>query len=459
MRLKVSSLSAVYNRDLRIEFGAERLSSYGGLELLARFFRSIDLATRLRKALRGTGAEGGDYGASRLALVVIGLLVVGARRLEHVRFVSHDLLFRRFCGLVRIPSERTVVNWLKTFTRRSLAALTALIHELVCDDIEFLGLRRLTIDLDGSVIRTGGQVAWAVRGYNPHHPKDPSYYPILAHVAETGQIVRLKNRPGNVVDSTGARGFVLDLVTSLRARFGRSMPLDFRMDAAFFKEDILKLLPSLGCHFAVKVPFWKWLGLKDVVAAQKIWTPIHPGIDAFETRLPVKQWKLELRVVVYRKRVHHDTAKNFQLDLFSPDNGTFEYSAVATNKPLAPKALWDFAAGRGAQEKTFGELKGEFALDVIPTNHYGANSAWMQLSILAHNLIRSFQLRSAIAEPHAANAKRTYAYRLLSMKTLRFLLVARAARLARVSGRQVLRFAANDPTKSLYDRVARALAA
>lgn len=97
MRLKVSSLSAVYNRDLRIEFGAEKLSSYGGLELLSRFFRSLDVATRLREAFRGTGAEGGDYGAARLALVVIGLLIVGARRLEHVRFVSHDLLFRRFC--------------------------------------------------------------------------------------------------------------------------------------------------------------------------------------------------------------------------------------------------------------------------------------------------------------------------------------------------------------------------
>jgi hypothetical protein len=33
------------------------------------------------------------------------------------------------------------------------------------------------------------------------------------------------------------------------------------------------------------------------------------------------------------------------------------------------------ARPRGAQEKTFAELKGEFALDVVPTNHYGANSA------------------------------------------------------------------------------------
>jgi hypothetical protein len=31
------------------------------------------------------------------------------------------------------------------------------------------------------------------------------------------------------------------------------------------------------------------------------------------------------------------------------------------------------SCGRGAQEKTLAELKGEFALDVLPTNHYGAN--------------------------------------------------------------------------------------
>lgn len=227
-------------------------------------------------------------------------------------------------------------------TRRSLDGLGGIIHELVCDDIERLGLRRLTVDLDGSVIRTGNQVAWAVRGYNPHHPKDPSYYPIFAHLAETGQILRLKNRPGNVVDSTGAHDFLRDLIAALRGRFGRSMPLDFRTDAAFFKEDILKLLPRLGCDFAIKVPFWKWLGLKNLVVQQERWIAIAPGIEAFETRLPIKQWKLDLRVAVYRKRVQHDTPKNFQLDLFSPDNGTFEYSAVTTNKSLGLKALWYF---------------------------------------------------------------------------------------------------------------------
>lgn len=56
-------------------------------------------------------------------------------------------------------------------------------------------------------------------------------------------------------------------------------------------------------------------------------------------------WPTRLRVVVYRKRVFHRTAKNFQLDLFSPDNGTWEYSAVATNLDLEVRRLWHFMAG------------------------------------------------------------------------------------------------------------------
>ena len=453
MRLCVSSLGRIFNRDLPIEFGSETLSSYGGLELLRRYFQLIGLHRRIRRAFADHDL-GGDYGCVRLVLLVIGLLVVGARRLEHVRYVAGDPLFLRLCGLARVPSDRTVVNWLKKFTQRSLQALISLNTELLHEQIEQLGLRRLTIDVDGTVIRTGGKVAFAVRGYNPHHPKDPSYYPLLAHIAQTSQILRIRNRPGNINDSRGARAFLTEIVGELRGRFGRSMPLEFRMDGAFFQENILKLLDRLGCSFAIKVPFWKWLPLRSLVAAQKRWTRLDSETSCFETEMPIAQWGLSLRVVVYRERVHHRSPRNYQLDLFDPDDGYFEYSAITTNKPLAPRALWDFMAGRGAHEKMIGELKGEFGLDVVPTNHYGANSAWQQLSILAHNLIRGFQLHSTLATPNPRSAKCTALYRLMSMRTLRFLVIARAARVARIAGRKVLRFAHNSSTQILYDQVA-----
>ncbi|MGH7364221.1 MAG: IS1380 family transposase [Candidatus Methylomirabilaceae bacterium] len=457
MRLRIATLRRVVKADLPIEFVRQDLTSYSGLEPLRRYFQLLDLHRRVRRAFSAYGL-GGDYGCGRLVLLVIALLVVGARRLEHLRYLAHDPLVARLCGLARIPSDRTVVNWLKQLTQDSLQALIHLNSELLYEQIERLGLPRLTIDVDGTVIRTGGQVAWAFRGFNPHHRKDKSYYPLLAHLAQTGQILRLRNRPGNVHDSQGAEAFLRDLIRELRARFGRSLPLEFRLDAAFFQREILALLARAGCEYAMKVGFWTWVGLKARVAAQRQWERVAATVSAFETQLPVEPWGLTLRAVVYRKRVHHETRRNFQLDIFSPDDGHFEYSAVTTNKALSPAALWAFMAGRGAQEKTLTELKGEFALDVVPTNHYGANSAWQQLSILAHNLTRSFQLHT-FANPKPRSRKRTYAYLLRSWRTLRFLFINRAGRLARIGGRQVLRMTKNPATEAFYARVAHALAA
>src|SRR5919204_70666 len=122
-------------------------------------------------------------------------------------------------------------------------------------------------------------------------------------------------------------------------------------------------------------------------------------------------------------------------------------------RPRTGRALCAFACGRGAQEKTFAELKGEFALDVVPTKHYAANSAWQQLSILAHNLIRDFQL-ATVATPKVRSRKRTYSYLFRSMRTLRFLLIARAGQLTRIGGRQVLRLTRNPATERLYDHIA-----
>ncbi|MBI2071820.1 MAG: IS1380 family transposase [Gemmatimonadetes bacterium] len=441
--------------DLPIAFVPQALTSYGGLELLRRYVCRLDLPRRLRARLAGVA---GDYGAHRLVLLVLGLLYSGARRVEHLRYVVGDPLLARFCGLARLPAARTLANWLKRFTRREVAALQALNTELVTEEVARLALPRLTLDVDGTVVRTGPQVAWAFRGFNPHHRKDPSYYPLLAHVAQTGHILRLTNRPGNVHDSRGAVRFLRGLLTDLRARFGRRLPLEVRLDAAFFQEEMLKLLARQGVGYAVKVGFWHWLGLRALVAERQRWRRVRPDVAAFEVRLPVEQWGLRLRVVIYRKRVAHRTRKNFQLDLFSPDDGHFEYSAVATNLQLRPRALWYFMAGRGAQEKTLAELKGEFALDVVPTNHYGANSAWQQLSILAYNVSRGFQL-ATLATSKPGTRKRTFRFLLRSMRTLRFLVVARAGRLTRISGRQVLRLAANPATERLYTQITERLAA
>jgi hypothetical protein len=455
MRLNVASLRRLVKGKLHVEFVRQDLTSYSGLELLRRYARQLGLPRRLQAACAATG---GDYGGSRLALLIVALFFVGARRLEHLRYLGGDPLIARFCGLARLPGLRTVGNWLREFTQATLAPLVQLNHDLVTDAIARLRLPRLTIDVDGTVVRTGATVAWAFRGYNPHHRKDLSYYPLLAHLAQTGHILRCKNRPGNVPDGKQAVGFLREVIDGLRARFGRRLPLEFRMDAAFFQRDVFQLLTVRGCAYAIKVGYWNWLPLKQLAAARHRWLPVAPNVTGFFHDLDIPQWHLRLRVMIYRTHVSHQSPRNFQLDLFTPDDGHFEYAAVATNLALDLPALYAFICGRGAQEKTLAELKGEFALDVVPTRHYGANSAWQQLSILAHNLIRSFQL-DTLAAPKPRSRKRTYAYLIRSMRTLRFLLITRAGRLARIGGRHVLRLSHNPATETLYASVTQRLVA
>jgi hypothetical protein len=96
MRLSVGTLRQVVKRDLPITFVPQQLTSYGGLELVRRHLRRIDLPRRLHAACAGLG---GDYSGARLALLLLALPYVGARRLEHLQYLVGDPLVRRFTGL------------------------------------------------------------------------------------------------------------------------------------------------------------------------------------------------------------------------------------------------------------------------------------------------------------------------------------------------------------------------
>jgi hypothetical protein len=168
-------------------------------------------------------------------------------------------------------------------------------------------------------------------------------------------------------------------------------------NGGFFYPKVLQFLVGEGLAFGIKVPLWKWLGIRERITARRRWARVDDSVSGFETTLAIPQWDLRLRVVVYRKRVFHETAKNFQLNLFSPDDGHYEYSAVATSLPLGVRALWHFMAGRGGHEKTLAELKQHLAFGAIPTNQWLANSVWQHVCVLTHKLVRSFQLHTGAA--------------------------------------------------------------
>ena len=457
MRLRRADLWQRVNGNLELRFGRDGLTSYAGLELVRRYFASSGLVAQLRREL-AAALPSSDFGVIRMVLVVLAVIISGGRRVRHLLFIADDPVILRLCGLRKMPAPRSVGRWLGEFRARHLPALQRVNALIAARAIVGAGLRRLTIDVDGSVVSTGLQVERAWRGFNPHHRKVPSYYPITAYEAQSGQVLRVQNRSGNVHDGKAALGFLRDLFAQIAVTLGGDYRLEFRMDGAFFRHDILKQLEHQGAEYAIKMPFYPWLGLKRWVEQTKKWTPVDTAVSCAEHEVEVAQWGRRLRTVIYRRRVAHETAKNFQLDLFDPNDGHYEYSAVVTNKTLSGVALWSFMCGRGIHEKVYAELKGGFAFATIPTMRYAANSAWQMLSVLAFNLMRGFQIATT-AKRRSSTRKRRSLFAFETIQTLRFTCLQRAGVIVHPDGYATLDVGRSPAVIERFQRLDRLLAA
>jgi hypothetical protein len=456
VKLRKDAIRGRVKADLPIEFTDEPLTAHAGLELFRRFLDRSGFVAQLEAVFADRRFDS-DYGSLRMTLATIALLLVGGSRLRHIEVLARDPLFRRFARLLRVPSERTLSRWLKETTSFYRDRLQTLLREIAFATFQGRALSRATLDLDGTVIRTGDCVGGAERGFNPHHPKDPSYYPLTAHLAQTGQFLGVWNRPGNVHDSVDAVMHLGELIDATRVRLG-PVPIEVRLDGAFCQKAVFELLEASGVEYVLRVPMWKWLHVREKIDARKRWTRIGPRLQAFSIAHRIEKWDRTERIVVFRKHVSGKSRKNFQLDLFSPDDGHYEYSMVATNKSVSERAVWDFMAGRGGHEKTLGEVKQHLAFGTVATNDWDANSTWQLLSAITHNLVRQFQIETG-AKQRPNGRKRTYRFRLPSVRTLRFELIHLPGRIARPNGKNALRIAAAPASRQYIREIERKLAA
>lgn len=436
MRLRTSDLTCRVNADLTLRFHQNGLTSFAGLEFVRRHFSNIDLRGQVRRLLNGALPKS-DFGVCGMVLLILVLIITGGRRVRHLRYLEQDPLVLRSCGLQKLPTPYSVGRWMSRFDRGAINALTTWNEQIVADAIHTADLRRLTIDIDGSVISTGLTVEGARRGFNPHHRKNPSYYPITAYEANTSQILRIENRPGNVHDGKAAVGFLQNLAAQLRCTGLGERRWEFRMDGAFFRYDILDQLEAMRAEYAIKVPFYHWLDVQSLIKNRSRWHRVDYRISYFETQLFVKAWNWTLPVTIYRKRTAHQTRKNYQLDLFDPDDGYYEYSAIVSNQPLNGANLWHFQCGRGAHEKAYAELKTGFAFASVPSHDYNANSAWQLFSVIAFNLMRGYQRATGVLR-RRQNRKRRSQWLFQSIQTLRFTCLHRAGLVTKPQGRATL---------------------
>lgn len=428
----------------QLRFEDQQLTSFSGLVLFQALLARLDLRARLQQCF-GQLQPSRAYGFTVVVLGLIVHILLGYRHLRDSRFYNDDPIVLRVLQLQRLPHVATVSRVLSRVTNAMVDQLRHLLRSLVLERLASLGLRRITLDFDGSVLGTNRWAEGTAVGFNRKKKGQRSYYPLFCTVAQTGQVLDFLFRSGNVHDSHGACAFILSCLSEIRAVLPR-VHIEVRMDSAFFNDEIVNSLHNLGVEFTISVPFERFSQLKEIIEQRRFWWRINAAVSYFEPQWKPQRWNRRFRVLVIRTHAPVRFKGPVQLDLFIPYDYNYQFQAVVTNKVIAARHVAAFHHGRGAQEAVFAELKSQGQMDYIPTRTLLGNQTYLLAVVLAHNLNRELQMQ--VSEPQRKTTeKRATLWVFEQLATLRQRLIQRAGRLTRPHGVLTLTVSANSAVR------------
>ena len=127
-----------------------------------------------------------------------------------------DPIVLRVLGLRRFPDVATVSRTMAIVDEHSIEEIRALNRQLILEWLGKIGISRITLDFDGSVLSTGRYAEGTAVGFNKKKKGQRSYYPLFCTIAQTSQILDFHHRPGNVHDSRDAEEFILHCIRTVR---------------------------------------------------------------------------------------------------------------------------------------------------------------------------------------------------------------------------------------------------
>lgn len=439
-----------------LRFEDQRLSSYSGLVIIQALIQKLQLRTRPKSCFRHLNRNP-IVGFNVVALLLIVHLMLGYRRLREMERYQEDPLVLRLLGLSRFPDISTVTRRLSQVDRQSIRNVQEMNRDLVLDPLVTMGLPRLTLDFDGSVLSTGRFAEGTAVGFNKHKKGQRSYYPLFCTVAQSGQVLDVHHRRGNVHDSNGAEQFIRRRIQEVRSVMPGAR-LEARLDSAFFADKHVDLLDDEGVEFTISVPFERFAELKGIVEGRKRWKPLDRTWSYFETDWSPKCWQRPYRFVCIRQKVNRQNKQPVQLDLFRPHEVGYDFKVIVTNKESSVRNVLRFHNGRGAQENIFGELKSQCQMDYVPVRRLAGNQLYLMSAVLAHNLLRMLQMQHAQLKQRSSE-KRSPLWIFQEATSIRRHLIYKAGRLTRPGGKLRLTMSGNEATSQTFLDYLKALGA
>ena len=433
------SLSSVQRKKITAAFDGSRMTSDGGVMLLAAIEKPLGIAAKLAALITDprnphlVTHSVADILRARILAIACGY--EDGNDLDHLRA---DPGFKLACGRLAdsgadLCSQPTVSRWENQPDLREVIRLTYAMVDIYCASYP-APPGTVTLDIDDTVDVVHGHQQLSL--FNAHYD-ERCFLPSHVYDTATSRPVVMLLRPGTTPSGKEVRGHLRRLVLRIRTHWPATR-ITIRGDGHYGRPEVMAWCEANGVTYILGLPGNAVLArlvepVADAVRVQRAEGPSDLVRGFAETRYGAKSWHCERRVAA---RIE---ASGKGLDI----------RYVVTNM-VGGSAGWLYETlycARGQAENLIKLHKSQLASDRTSCRSPLANQVRLVLHTAAYWLL--LKLRDAIPAPQPlARAEFT---------TLRLRLIKIAARITETASRVRIAFAAAHPEAELFASLARCL--
>ena len=430
----MSRVSQTLDR-IHATFDDDNLVANAGLLLPATLIERLGVETLINATVRLDGRVGGAA-PGRKVLTLMNTMLAGGSHIDHADVLRAGASEAVVSHRVMAPS--TLGTFLRSFTFGHVRQLEA-VNDIVRQRAWAAGAApgALVIDVDSTICEVVGKAKQGA-GYGYTH--EFGYHPLLATIAGTGEILHGRLRKGSANTQRGTKRFVNELVARAR-RDDPDRKLTVRFDSGFWNGNTIANLGRLDVRYTMAIrtnvgavqaaiatiPETDWQSIDytcdgEAQVAECDYTS-GQGKKRATRRLVIRRTRLTSKAQqkLWPDWRHHAFLTDLDGDVVEVDRFHREHATVEL-------AIKDLKAGAG--------------LEHLPSGKFWANSAWFQIAILAHNMMRW----TARLGGHDTD-------RLIVARTIRTRLLALPGRLVNRAGQPTLRLPTRWPWADTFTKI------
>lgn len=456
--------------------------AYGGAALFVRLARDVGLVNAIDKRLRLLKIHCPYHESDHVMNLAINALC-DATCLEDIELRRNDCVFLDALGTASIPDPTTAGDFCRRFTKADVDDLHLAIDEARLNvwsrqAPEFFD--EAVIEADGTFVSTRGELK---KGMDISYKKQWGYHPLLVTLANTGEPLRIINRPGNAPSHEGAAEQFDEAIALCRRAGFRSIRL--RGDTDFSQTRHLDRWHEAGVLFEFGFDAHQSLRLKAENLPEEAWKTLERP-PRYVVRTTSRQRRADVkRSVIRRRNFLHKELKSEQVAEFDwrPVACRHTYRMRVVRKNISNESgqwrLWDdmryffyitndtsrapnetvFSCNdRCNQENLIAQLAGGVRALNAPVDNLVSNGAYMLMTSLGWTLKAWAALLVPVNPAHQEeHQKERHSLLKMEFKTFVNAVVLIPCQFVRQARRAILRVLTWNPYLPAFFRLAQVL--